>query len=577
MFGLRAITTTVVAAALASACGEAVEGHDGGVPFADAARRDAASDGGIAGDAGSVDPRAPRINAILIDGEVVPVYPTADATAYVGYRLADGVLRAIDEDGTELWRGEAPPGERAILFGGFDFDEDGWPDAAVLTSSPTGATCNSAAEPVLEERITLFAGRSGATHEPAPPLTNCQTPSPAMPSYYSRWTQLSILFGDSPSLAFAPQYYGQGFFMRYAPETERWAGEPFYQPTGAWWQQSTGGAYATAYPPNSTYSNLSHVFNGLIKPIGGVTHLIAWTTQRVMNFDASAPLGPSQLLAEYPYISGCAGGPAPGPACGGTLSGRNYGLVASDPGSERVFLIAGTHALSVYDDLRTGTLCTTSASGGAKDCWGALERHVSVYLPTSNGLQDRFYSVSHDDGSGLAVDTPGEIASWYTGRVVYPANPLVRTQAGPSRIAYNVYNHAADGVAGHWVLHVSGAGGTDDAVRVVDRFLWDIRDIDDDGTDEWITSPICDPLPCPTSPGWYFPQRRIDVQTWDDAAQALVAERTLLDVLPYLAPTFRTAEASTTYGYLYPVLTVNAGGQPKMLLTRDGRIAEVEP
>lgn len=84
--------------------------------------------------------------------------------------------------------------------------------------------------------------------------------------------------------------------------------------------------------------------------------------------------------------------------------------------------------------------------------------------------------------------------------MVYPDTPFVDATT-PSRLAFNVY------AGGRWNLHVTVPGATPDALIMLDWFLWDIRDLDADGADEWVLSPTKDRAD-PDVPGYYFAKWR---------------------------------------------------------------------
>ncbi|WP_155335879.1 hypothetical protein [Acrocarpospora corrugata] len=83
----------------------------------------------------------------------------------------------------------------------------------------------------------------------------------------------------------------------------------------------------------------------------GQQRLVSWTSGRVTQY-AVGPLGASQLVADRPYLTG-----------GRTdIGGRNYGVVAVDPGNAgKVVLVAGTSNHSLYLDRLSGTM--TSSDG----------------------------------------------------------------------------------------------------------------------------------------------------------------------------------------------------------------------
>ena len=232
--------------------------------------------------------------------------------------------------------------------------------------------------------------------------------------------------------------------------------------------------------------------------------------------------------------------------------GRNYGLVLPDPGApSRLVLLAGTDTSTMFDDMSTATM--------AADPWGQIERHVTWVDLSTGAVDDRFFSYAHDDNDGKK----------YEGRVLYPANPIVRTASGPSRIAYNVYE------GGHWMLHVSKPGSTADALVLKDVFLWDISDVDRDGQEEWITTPARDPSE-PDVPGYYYVKWRTLFSHWDAASLALTQSAEHPGSIPYLLGRFREPGRTTSRGAIYSVLTArDATGLVLLLKSAGGALQKV--
>lgn len=469
----------------------------------------------------------------LPTGEVLPSYPVSGdpAVRTVSYRLALklGKLSAYSQSGNELWQ-RAVEADGTLMTGGFDFDSDGWPDIALVRSEPASGTCNS--KPMRRSWIEFVSGRTGGLTTPVAKVKDwCWTNSGVTVGPQQQWTSTTPLFGSGTSvLAMTEYYYGIGWYFAHAVNAGWSTLGSFYTPFTNYFN-----TYARA--KQISLSILSHVPNGLIVPVGGSQRLVFWTSGRVLQYRI-APLSTNQLISDYTYKSG-------------TGTGRNYGLTALDPNSrDRVWLIAGTDAGSVFEDMRTGKL-------NGSDPWGGIERHITVYLPASNTIQDRFFSAC-SQASCPKPQSEGQLE----GRVVYPASPFVRTTPGGlSRLAYNVYS------GGHWYLHISGGGGTNDLTRSRDAFLWDIRDLDGDGVDEWLYSPsrfASDP----PQRHYYFPKWLTYIAHWDEANRRLVAYRSVPGI-PYLQPAFRQPGVSTSRGSLYPALVRESANGQRLLLWLD--------
>jgi hypothetical protein len=277
----------------------------------------------------------------------------------------------------------------------------------------------------------------------------------------------------------------------------------------------------------------------LITALGSWNRAVFFTSGRVVQYIVT-PFNASQLLHDYPYLSG------------GRLdmAGRNYGLVQIDPNNpQHVILVSGAPSQNLLSHVKAGAMPPCNAEGDGCD-WANIERHVSVYNMRNNTLQDRFYSYAHDHSNSHI----------WEGRVVYPANAMIKTGTGrSSRIGYNVYS------LGHWYFHISEPGGTQDRYALRDLFVWDIRDIDGDGGDEIIASPTrwaSDP----DVPGYYFPKFFTTMYRWNESTLSLPAIKSFPGLIPELAPRFREKMISSSEGYLYPVQILEEAGVTKMMM-----------
>lgn len=462
------------------------------------------------------------INALRrADDTVLPLYPAGDgagAVRAVAFAWDDATLTALDQDGRPLW--SAAPGA-GQLAGGMDFDADGRPDLVLAQSTPTGELCGTT--PTVDTRLTAVRGATGEVlADLVAPLRDLCWTFGATTYPTSQWTIGTVLFGAStPTLALSPYYATSSRFATW--DGGGFGTESFHYPSSAAYDSTYTADLPNPWGTGTSHLANSHVANGLIAEVAGVPRLVFFTSGRVVHY-AVGPLGPGQLLRDAPYLTG-----------GRTdLAGRNYGLVALDPQDpDLLVLLAGASSYTVYDDLVRAAMVS--------DPWGQIERHVTVHRLSTGAVDDRFYSYAHDAADGHQ----------YEGRVVYPAGPFVRTgAAGASRLAYNVY------AGGHWWLHVSQPGSTADAQTLRGSFLWDVRDLDGDGADEWVVSPV--ELPGdPDVPGWYFPRWRTDVLRWDEATETLTLLTAHDGAIPQLVAAFRRPDRTASQGYLYPVLTVS--------------------
>jgi len=465
-------------------------------------------------------PEPPLVNARLLAGdEILALYPAPEPqTGGVGFRLEGSTLSAFDAEGAPLWSVDSEPG---ALFGGFDFDHDGWPDLGVVHSQPLGSLCGST--PMRETWISIVRGQDGSVATVLSPLDDiCWTfGGTSYPT--SQWTVLGVLFGLAGSnIAVLPYYATTGWFFYW---DSGFVSEHFFYPSTSSYDSSYINDLPNPWNTGTSYLENSHVANGLLVEVDGQQRLVFFTSGRAVQY-AVSPFSSSQLVYDRPYLT-----------AGRTdLAGRNYGLVARDPGyPDHLVLIAGTHGHTLYLDRIAGQ--------PGSDDWGQIERHVSIYDLTANTVVDRFFSYAHDDDDGHK----------YEGRVAYPNSAFVRVgPTEPSRLAFNVFG------AGSWTLHVTEAGSVDDALTIDDLYLWDIRDLDGDGTDEWICSP---------TPGGYLPDWQIELYHWNEQAEDVSLVHSYPGRLPAQRAFFRQPEKTTSLAFFYPTLTVAQDCQ-LMLLSR---------
>jgi hypothetical protein len=460
------------------------------------------------------------------------LYPIADPSSRqraVSYIAEGGTLRAVFPDGQTKW---AVPLKGSNLFGGFDFDGDGWIDCGFIVRKPTGETRGS--HTMKTTQLYLVRGKTGEILEVTEPLEDTWWPNLGYAT--EQWSQSSPLFGrGTPGFALAPYYAGHGFFYRY--ENGGFIKERYEYPSTPAYDVAYRNAKANAYGQSHSYIQNSHVGNGLLVKVHGQDRLLFFTSSRVVEYAVTA-FGPEQLVCDHPFLNGNRA----------DLAGRHYGLVALDPAlNTRVTLVAGTSASSVYRDMKTGSK--------EADPWGAIERHVTIYDFVSDSLDHRFYSSAHDHGDG----------DKYQGRVVYPNGIYIPDKPGqPSRIAYNVYQD------GQWHLHISKPGSTSDEVVLPDLFLWDI--IDRRQHTELIISPAVRPRE-PDADSGYFPSWRTDVYAWHEPTRTLTPVDSVDGAIPHLLPAFREGDKTATGGSLFPVLRVYEDGEEKLLLERrDGSL-----
>jgi hypothetical protein len=528
-------------AASTSGSGAAGQGGSGGTGAAGPGGSGATSSGGggTGGTgAGGQDPGPPPGNALVLpDGSVAVLYPVTDpaaGTRAVGFLQSGSEVTVLDEHGATIWKKDMGAGE---MFGGFDFDADGFPDLGFVRTQDTGTPCGM--QTIHKTSIELAQGKTGALFPLVPPTDSICWNFSGTIYPTDQWTSLDVLFGATSSVLATSAYYAtEGTFWA-------WNGKGF--DTKGTYQYPSTAAYDMAYPaakPNA-YANgqdfiaSSHVAIGLFGQIAGEERLAFFTSSRAVEY-AVEPLAKDQLRADVPWLTG-----------GRTdIAGRNYGLVSFDPGApDNLVLIAGTSADTVYVDMVTAMM--------AADPWAGIERHVAVVHTAEGTVEDRFFSYAHDNMDG----------NKYEGRVVFPDSPFVRMGDGkPSRLAFNVYE------GGHWQLHVTKPGGAADEVVFKDMFLWDIRDLDGDGLDDWVLSPSRDPAD-PDVPGYYFLKWRTLLGTWDEASHVVHTGPPAQGAIPLILPAFRSPKKTTSRAHLFPALVARQGSMLALLLRgSDGKL-----
>lgn len=450
-------------------------------------------------------------NAVILGGVPTALYATPDG-AGATFSLAAGVVSSTDATGASRWSVDA---DGVALFGGFDVDADGWTDAAVVTSTPLGTTCGTTE--MVATGLTFVSGIDGALISGVSPLDDLCWDFGTAQYPTSQWTVDGVSFGTEPGvIALAPYYATNAWFFT-------WTGAGFgseylYYPSTSSYDGAYTADVANAWGTGTSYLASSHVANGLLLETGGELRWVFFTSGRVVHY-AVEPFSAAQLRLDVPYLS-----------AGRTdLAGRNYGLVARDPGDpDQLVLIAGVDGAVLLADVQAGAAVT--------DPWGAIERHVTVHDLATGAVDDQFFSYAHDDSDGQQ----------YVNRVAYPASPWVRGN-GRSGLLFSVY----DGE--RWSVHETEPGSTRDRAVESDIYLWDVRDLDGDGLEERIVSPTAG----------YLPDWTTEVRTADGSVRATFIG------LPALVARFREPETTSSRGYLYPVPVVDDGCGPALVLVQE--------
>ena len=460
------------------------------------------------------------------------LYPVTDPHSKypsVSYLLEGSRLKAVFPDGEVKW---SIPFRGTRLFGGFDFDNDGWIDLGFVTQKPSGKTRGSHKLQITQ--LFLIKGQTGEIVGITTPKEDKWWPKLGYPT--EQWSELCLLFGKQPALfSLTPYYAEQGFFYRYA--NGKFTKDRYEYPSTPAFDSAYRNAKSNAYFNGYSYIENSHINNGLLLKVNGQDRLLFFTSGRVLQY-AVGPFGPDQFLYDHPFLNGGRK----------DLAARQYGLVALDPAASIVTIVAGASNYSVYRDMKAGKKET--------DPWGGIERHVTMYDFTRDSLDHRFYSSAHDHS---------EKGDQYQKRVVSPNRIYISTKTGQaSRIAYNVYQDD------RWYLHISEPGSTADKFVLSGLFLWDI--LERDGQTQFVISPASSSDKSKPEAG-YLPQWNTGIYHWDETNQKLSLVESIDNAIPHLLPKFHEADKTTTGPWLYPVLTVRDRGELKLLLEgRDGTL-----
>lgn len=474
------------------------------------------------------------------------VYLIADDTAghnYIAFLHTGKNITAIDENQNLLWQTQIDITQHGGLFGGFDFNSDGWPDLGLAgrTDEKVG-NCGSSGDPAKQDVkktfIVFFSGKSGEIYRPVAPIEDyCfdMNGIPEVSDYLvTQYNPYSVLFGmGSNTLLITPSYATISWFLTYNHELNSFEQEYLYYPSSP--------SYVHYYNNAYSYIKDAHIANGLIMSQGEDQRLVFFTYGKLLHYKC-APYSRDQLMIDLSITN----------HEDGKTFYRNYGLIQVDPNyPENVALIAGTNAYILFMDTLNGTM--------EYDAYGGLHRHVTIHSTKYLTYGDKFYSQTDSTRPQYQ----------YEGRVVYPDNVFIKVkQDSPSRLCYNVYSK------GRWHFHISEPNVIMDKYALKDLFVWDIRDIDGNGIDEIIGSPTrwkSDP----DIPGYYFPKIQTNIYHWNETDKSMPCTKTFAG-LPNLTPRFKSGDRSTTKQYLYPVQVLDEGGKINLVLHDLNEIQIVE-
>jgi hypothetical protein len=475
-------------------------------------------------------PVDPRINSTYAYGlNIWLPFAGGQTPDRLAYLFGSGKTLIFNEDGNQTYSGSLPAG--AAFSGGFnDFNGDGYPDYAVITSAASGTVCNDGVA-AQNSMVSIYSGnsptnllyQSGNFTDRCIPLNGGATIRyPAMFMGALQYGPYSNLFTISPQyLATSWEIWNGGGAYLYTAESSGYApyvnARPMLQP-------SAGGL---------SYAALNQSQNGLIINYNGSAQYVATQSGRFQRY-ATAPYSTSQLLQDVPFLART------------DIVGRNYGLLQHDTDGNvnNVFLIAGVQASDLLNDMQTGY---GSGVVNGSNVWGAIERHVSVYNMATGTVAQHFYSYAHDPNNTNAAT--------YINRVSYPSYGRLPSQnSAGSHMVYNVF----DGVT--WNVHISSPGGVADQSIVPNMYVWDLIPVDantvdvlispiDQSRNIWVPNYVNDSgVPQSWKQAHYFPQMLTYVYRWTRSAETWGSVGSLAGGVPYLAYTNNRATEAATSG-----------------------------
>jgi len=168
----------------------------GGIAGAGATGGGSAGGGGQGGGCHAL-PGPPLVTAVVGgDGSARALYPVTDGGGVDGviYDKVGNLVSAKAADGTELWSVDAGEGS---LFGGFDYDADGWIDVGVVHGQQTGQLCGTTM--MRNTWLSFVRGKTGVVSTPISPLADICWTFGSVTYPTSQWSAVGVLFGPPDS------------------------------------------------------------------------------------------------------------------------------------------------------------------------------------------------------------------------------------------------------------------------------------------------------------------------------------------------------------------------------------------
>ena len=451
------------------------------------------------------------VNALWLNNSTpLLLYKNPTNKNHIAFQHSGEKVTALDKKGDKVWEKSIGNGN---IFGGFDFNKDGWIDFAIVKAESLQQSCGTS---IIHSRwIEIYSGITGNKIAEVSPIKDLCFQEFNYAT--NQWAWNTLLFGETAGVfAVAPQYATQGYFFTW--DNNKVKSVPYIFPSTPSYDSQYLNAQLSVHPANSSHAYFqdSHVQNGIIIEYQNEKRLVMFTSSRVAQYQVG-DLDENQLIADRPFLAR------------NDLVGRNYGLVAQDPlMDKRIILLSGSSSYSVFQDSKN--------QEQGYDEWGAIERHITEYDVESNTVNQKFLSYAHDENDGHK----------YQKRLVYPNHAFIESvDKNSSHVVYNLFEN------GTWKVHITGQMGVESLKIIEGYFIWDIVDIDGDGHSEVIASP--------TVSGSYFVHNKTIILKWDASAQTLLEKQTL-EGIPYLIPSFRKGKSTSSYGFNVPTLRVSKDG-----------------
>ena len=458
------------------------------------------------------------ISAILHNNTLVPLYPAAGGHK-VGFfkNSVAKTVEAYDENNVMVWSIQSAT---SSLLGGFDLNNDGTTDFALVKSVVTG-TCGTSI--TANRSLEIRSGATGAILTGVAPFADICFPT--LGYAVERIGTGAIESGDTPGIiAITPSYWPQGWFFKW--QNNSVTSIPYLMPNTISFDLTYPSSMSPPGLPGQKYVQDSAPENGMI--LG--TKFTAFSSARISQYDTTQ-YSASQLLTDNTFRA------RP------DIGGRTYGVFSIDP-LNKSFLsdIEGTPVSSVYLDMVNAKR--------ANDPWASIERNLFIFNHVTNQLQDRFFSYAHDNAD----------ANQYVARPAYAAHVWLPSIKGKSHVVYSVYNENGDN---HWNLHISFPGSTADQKIIKDVLLWDARDLNGDGKVELIYSPV----ETATNSDFYMPSWKTIIATWDPITDTFVNKQVIEGKVPRIGGTFMEPTVQNNSGQLQTLFTGDMGGFVGLYMT----------